>query len=208
MEIWHEFVNKHDCCGHSTREHSHLAGISKKMVQMRKTGNCLSKGSEPSCTRVSFPGYNMSIQSDFCNRYRNIFINMAWLTSLIKPLWWTQHTLLPLKNMTFTATMLQASLTRVSQAFGWLQAKKLTGWNINLNHLIPWVSFSNSPTLLMITRYCGLRVGWFWTFWGMWWTCWITYIYWRGICPNGILKFAKLLQWKYVLSSFLYQKLF
>ena len=126
---------------------------------MRKTGNCLSKGSEPSCTRVSLSEYNMFILSDFLNRCRNIVIDMAWPTLLTKPLRQTQHTSLPLKNMTFTATTLQAPSARVSHAFSQLQAKKPTGWNINSNYLIPWVSFSNRPTLLMITGHRGLRVG-------------------------------------------------
>ena len=52
---------------------------------------------------------------------------LAWPTLLTKPLQLTQHTLLPLKNMTFTATMLQALLVRVSHTFGQPQARKPTG---------------------------------------------------------------------------------
>ena len=43
---------------------------------------------------------------------------LAWLTLLTKLLQLTQHTLLPLNNMTFTATTLQASSVRVSHTFG------------------------------------------------------------------------------------------
>ena len=99
---------------------------------------------------------------------------MALPTSLTKPLRRTQHTSLPLKNMTFTATTLQAPSARVSHAFSQLQAKKSTGWNINSNYLIAWVSFPKRTTSPMITGHRGLRVGWFWTFWGMRRMCWIT----------------------------------
>ena len=37
------------------------------------------------------------------------------------------------------------------------------------------------------------------TIWGMQWMHWITSIYWRRICSNGILKFAELPQQKYIL---------
>ena len=43
---------------------------------------------------------------------------LTWPTSPTKPLRRTRHTLLPLKNMTFTATTSQASSARAFHAFG------------------------------------------------------------------------------------------